>query len=197
MNISKSKVLSRFLLRLLIWLPLSFAAWYLLAGYLIVPVGWFTSLWLEIFASGKIESITASDKLLIIKTHLEAATPDGRMGYLLLEINPLSYCWSFPLLMAMTLSAGMQHMLGFRLAGGFIALLPFQGFGVVFELLKLATIQYGPEISSQMGYGSLGREFIALGYQFGFLMLPVISTSAIWIVMHRWFIQDVIAVEEK
>lgn len=130
--------------------------------------------------------------MLSLETNLEAAVPDGRVGYLLLEINPLSYCWNLPLLMAMTLSTGLGQMLILRLAGSFAALLPFQGFGAAFEFLKLTAIQYGPEISGQMGYGSFGRELIALGYQFGFLMLPVISATGIWIAMHRWFIREII-----
>jgi hypothetical protein len=193
MNIFKDKILSGFVLRLLIWLPLTFTAWYLLAAYLIVPVGWFTSLWLDVLASGKLESIGVSGKMLALETNIQVAAPDGRMGYLLLEINPLVYCWNLPLLTAMTLAAGFGNFLGVRLMVAYIGLLPFQAWGVSFDFLKLTVLQYGPDISQQMGYGPLGREVVALGYQFGFLMLPVISASAIWIIMHRWFIRNIIA----
>lgn len=193
MNMFKGKVLSGFVLRLLFWLPLSFAAWYMLAGYLIVPVGWFSSMWLEIFASGRIESITASGKMLALETNIQVAAPDGRMGYLLLEINPLVYCWNLPLITALTLAAGFGNLFAVRLIVVYVGLLPFQAWGVSFEFLKLTVLQYAPQIAQQIGYGALGREIIALGYQFGFLMLPVISASAIWIIMHRWFIRRIIA----
>lgn len=192
MNMFKGKVLSKFVLRLIIWLPLSFAVWYLLAGYLIVPVGWFASLWLDIFASGRVESITASGRVLHLETNIQAVAPDGRRGYLLLEINPLIYCWNLPLLTAMTLAAGFGNLLAVRLMVAYVGLLPFQAWGVSFDFLKLTVFQYGPQIAKQMGYGALGREIIALGYQFGFLMLPVISGSAIWIIMHRWFIRKIV-----
>ncbi|WP_045213140.1 exosortase H-associated membrane protein [Desulfonatronovibrio magnus] len=193
MNILRHKILSGFILRLLFWLPVSFTAWHVLAGSLIVPVGWFTSLWLELFAAGQIESLSASDRMLNLETNLQVTTQDGQTGYLLFQINPLSYCWNLPLLSALTLSTGIGYMSWLRLAGGFIILLPFQAWGVAFEFLKLTTIQYGPDIAEQMGYGALGREFVALGYQFGFLMLPVISTSATWIAMHRWFIRQIVS----
>lgn len=189
----KDKILMGFILRLLILLPVSFALWYYLAGYLLIPVGWFSSVGIEMLASGKLESLSVSGKMMVLETNLQVQTPDGRTGYLLLEMNPLVYCWNLPLLIAMTLAAGFRNLLGVRLMVAYLGLLPFQTWGVTFDFLKLTTIQHGPEISQQMGYGSLGREFIALGYQFGFLMLPVISASTLWIIMHRWFIREVIA----
>jgi len=156
-------------------------------------VGWFTSLWLDIFASGKLESITVSGRVLALETSIQVAAPDGRMGHLLLEINPLVYCWNLPLITAMTLAAGFGNLLAVRLMMVYVGLLPFQAWGVSFEFLKLIVLQYAPQIAQQIGYGALGREIIALGYQFGFLMLPVISASAIWIIMHRWFIRKIIA----
>jgi len=189
----KDKILMGFILRLLIFLPVSFVLWYYLAGYLLIPVGWFSSAGIEMLASGKLESLSVSGKMMVLETNLQVQTPDGRTGFLLLEMNPLVYCWNLPLLTAMTLSAGLGRLLGLRLAAAYVGLLPFQAWGVTFEFLKLTALQYGPEISQQMGHGSLGREFIALGYQFGFLMLPVISASGLWIVTHRWFIRDVLS----
>ena len=197
MNLIKDKILLGFILRLLIFLPVCFLIWYYLAGYLLVPVGWFSSLGIDLMASGKLESLSISGRMMTLETNLQVQTPDGRTGYLLLEMNPLVYCWNLPLLIAMTMAAGFRNLLGVRLIIAYIGLLPFQAWGVTFDFLKLTTIQYGPEISKQMGYGSLGREVIALGYQFGFLMLPVISASALWIILHRWFIREIILEERK
>ncbi len=197
MKLLKNRILPGYILRLAVFLPVCFVLWYYLAEYLLVPVGWLASAGADLVASGKLESVAVSGKALALETNLQVPAPDGRTGYLLLEINPLVYCWNLPLLMAMTLAAGMGNHLVMRMLVAWLGLLPFQAWGVVFEFLKLTSLQFGPEISAQMGYGPFGRELIALGYQFGFLMLPVISASGIWIAMHRWFITKIIAEDRR
>lgn len=47
-----------------------------------------------------------------------------------------------------------------------------------------------------MGYSGWPLEFIALAYQFGYLMLPVISATTIWVGMNRELIQGMLKLPE-
>ncbi len=196
MRFMTDRILPGFVLRLLFWLPLAFLTWYLLAQYLLVPLGWLAWAGLELVVPGKIEGLSMAGRHLVLDTNLEFQAGDGRLGYLTLTLNPLQYCWNLPLLLAMTLAAGLRHRVWVRITTAYLGLLPFQAWGVVFDFLKISTLQMGPEISAQMGYSELGRNIIILGYQFGYLMLPAISASALWIIMHRWFIRELLAEQQ-
>ncbi len=190
MKLLQDRFLRRLVVRLLLWLPTVFLAWYLLAEYIIVPVGWFTSWILAVIAPGKLEMVSTSGRLLALESNLRLQAPDGQMGYLLLEINPLVYCWSLPLLLSLTLAVSHREKVFRRILGAYLGLLPFQAWGVAFDFLRRTTLHYGPGISAQMGFSPLGHEIIVYGYQFGSLMLPVISASSLWILMHRRFIAE-------
>lgn len=180
--------LRRFLLRLVIWIPLAFFVWYSLAWLWTIPIGWLTRLALDITYPELLESLETAGHHLIFVTGLEITTPDGRRGAVVLEINPLIYAYSLPLLLALTAATHEDRWLYTKLAVAYLALLPFQAWGVYFELLKSLAIEAGPQIADQFPVGSAGREFIALGYQFGYLMLPVISATALWIALNRPFL---------
>lgn len=80
-----------------------------------------------------------------------------------------------------------------RMVVGYLALLPFQAWGVIFEVLKVLSIQLGPEIAGRVGISPWGREVVALGYQFGYLMLPVIAASSVWMVLNRSLINTLLS----
>ncbi len=65
--------------------------------------------------------------------------------------------------------------------------------GVIFEVLKALAIQAGPEAAAQVGLTGWGREAVALGYQFGYPMLPVIAASSLWIALNRPLLEALLA----
>ena len=57
----------------------------------------------------------------------------------------------------------------------------------------LFACQAGPEAAAQVGLTGWGREAVALGYQFGYLMLPIIAASSLWIALNRPMLDALLA----
>ena len=64
-------------------------------------------------------------------------------------------------------------------------LMPLHVWGISFDLLKTLALQSGAEAHAALGYTGWQLELIGLGYQFGYLMLPVIGAATLWIAMNR------------
>jgi hypothetical protein len=79
------------------------------------------------------------------------------------------------------------------LAIGYVALLPFQTWGVFADALKQLAITMGPAISSQTGFSAFQREVIAFAYQFGTLILPTVIPAIVWVLTQRPFLEQMSA----
>lgn len=187
--------LRRFFLRTVLWLPVCFFAWFYLAHLLIWPLAPLSELVLNLVLPGVIEAVQANQRELDFLTLLTVTTPDGRAGMIVLSVNPLIYGYNLPLLAALMSAAGEARFFWIRLFLSYAVLLPFQLWGVCFDFVKTALFQTGPEVAAQMGITGFWLEAVALGYQFGFLMLPVISATAVWILMNRRFINSLLVRE--
>jgi hypothetical protein len=55
-----------------------------------------------------------------------------------------------------------------------LLLLPFQAWGVFFDLLKQIAFPTVEGMPKNLGFDGMPREFIALAYQFGVLILPML-----------------------
>lgn len=187
-----SNPLYAFLLRTLIWLPLSFVFWYQAANLLSLPLAAISKFVMQQTAPNLLTDVELGDHKLTFVTPLEADVPTAQAqqgtGIIVIEINPLIYGYSLPLLIALLLAAeGLSVSLS-KLFIAYAALLPFQAWGVCFEFLKTVAIDLGPAVSAQANFPRWGREGIALGYQFGYLILPSVSTAVLWIAMSRDFL---------
>ena len=112
---------------------------------------------------------------------------------LVVPVNILIYSWNLPVLLALLFAADERFFSLSRLVIGYAALLPFHAWGVVFEVLKALAIQAGPEAAAQVGLTGWEREAVALGYQFGYLMLPIIAASSLWIALNRPLLEALLA----
>lgn len=187
-----SNPLYAFLLRTLIWLPLSFAFWYQAANLLNLPLATISKFVLYQATPSLISNVELGDHKLTFVTPFEAeapaAQPQQGKGLIVVEINPLIYGYSLPLLIALLFAAeGLSVSLS-KLFIAYAALLPFQAWGVCFEFLKTVAFELGPAVATQVNFPQWTREGIALGYQFGYLILPPISTAVLWIAMNRNFL---------
>ncbi len=190
-----SDPLRGFLLRTLIWLPICFFAWYYMANLLIWPLVPLADLVLGAALPGVLEAVQLGPREIQFLTHLEVTAPDGRVGTIAFSINPLMYGYNLPLLAALMIAAGETHFSWTRLLVSYVALLPFQLWGVSFDFVKTVIFDAGPEVSAQIGITGWGLEAVALGYQFGYLMMPVISATAVWILLNRRFINSLLVRE--
>jgi hypothetical protein len=185
-----SDSLPRFVLRVIAWLPLTFAVWYLAAPLLVWPV----ALLAELFTSSTfdwVKSVEQMGPLITFITSLkpaEGANPAGVKAVVLVESNVLLFSFGLPMLAALILAAREPHRVRMLLIG-FVVLLPFQTFSVVADFLKNVAILAPPAVSSQTGINAFQREVIAFCYQFGTLILPTVAPAVVWVLMHRRFLE--------
>lgn len=195
MKLLPDNPLGRFFLLALLWLPVWFAVWYTMAPLLSAPSTWLASLVLNAFHSGLINDIERSGNIVTFVTSLRVAipgAPEGAIGQVILEKNPLIYSWNLPVLVALLFATGDRFFSLNKLLLVYLLLLPFHAWGVGFDLLKTLTLDTGSEIAGQLGYSGWSLEFIGLAYQFGYLMLPVIGATSIWVGMNRELIESML-----
>jgi hypothetical protein len=183
-----SSLLGRFFLAALFWLPLWLVIWYQAAPALSQPVVWLSHWALRWLLPAVIGETLGAGKDLHFATTLTLEVPGapaGAVGELLVPVNVVAYTWNLPLLLALLQAADQRFFSLERMFIGYLALIPFQAWGVVFAVLKTLSIQAGPAIAAQVGIDGWTREAVALGYQFGFLMLPAIAAGSIWIALNR------------
>ena len=153
-----SDSLPRFVLRVVAWLPLTFAVWYLAAPLLVWPV----ALLAELFTRSSfdwVKGVEQTGPLITFVTSLkpaEAANPAVK-AVVSVESNALLFSFGLPMLAALILAAREPHRVRMLLIG-FVVLLPFQTFSVVADFLKNAAILAGPAVSSQTNFNAWQRE---------------------------------------
>jgi hypothetical protein len=185
-----SDSLPRFVLRVVAWLPLTFAVWYLAAPLLVWPV----ALLVELITRSTfdwVKSVEQMGPLVTFVTSLkpaEGANPAGVKAVLSVESNVLLFSFGLPMLAALILAAQEPHRVWMLLIG-YAVLLPFQTFSVVADFLKNAAILAGPAVGSQTELNAWQREVIAFCYQFGTLILPTVAPAIAWVLMHRRFLE--------
>ena len=188
--LADSDSLPRFVLRVIAWLPLTFAVWYLAAPLLVWPV----ALLAELFTRSTfdwVKSVEQIGPLITFVTSLkpaEGANPAGVKAVVSVESNVLLFSFGLPMLAALILAAREPRRVRMLLLG-FVVLLPFQTFSVVADFLKNVAILAPPAVSSQTGISAFQREVIAFCYQFGTLILPTVAPAIVWVLMHRRFLE--------
>jgi len=176
--------------RVVAWLPLTFAVWYLAAPLLAWPVALLAEL-VTRSAFDWIKGVEQTGPLITFITSLkpaESANPAGVKAVLSVESNALLFSFGLPMLAALILAAREPHRIRMLLLG-YAVLLPFQSFSVIADFLKNAAILSGPAVASQIGFSAWQREVIAFCYQFGTLILPTVAPAIVWVLMHRGFLE--------
>ena len=185
-----SDSLPRFVLRVVAWLPLTFAVWYLAAPLLVWPV----ALLAELITRSTFDWVTSVEQMGPLVTFVTSLKPDqganpaGVKAVLSVESNVLLFSFGLPMLAALILAAQEPRRVGMLLIG-YAVLLPFQTFSVVADFLKNAAILAGPAVASQTRLNAWQREVIAFCYQFGTLILPTVAPAIVWVLMHRRFLE--------
>jgi len=185
-----SDSLPRFVLRVVAWLPLTFAVWYLAAPLLAWPV----ALLAELITRSTFDWVKSVEQMGPLVTFVTSLKPDeganasGVKAVLSVESNVLLFSFGLPMLAALILAAQEPHRVWMLLIG-YAVLLPFQTFSVVADFLKNAAILAGPAVASQTKLNAWQREVIAFCYQFGTLILPTVAPAIAWVLMHRRFLE--------
>ncbi len=118
-------------------------------------------------------------------TTLQVNPAAGQIGVLVPEVNPLVYTYGLAFFLALMLAARARW---WTIPAGMALLLPFQGWGIAFDLLAQVGIKLGPAVAAQAGLGGWRVEAIAIGYQIGTLILPSLVPVVLWVTFKRPFI---------
>jgi hypothetical protein len=192
----KPSFMSGFLLRAIFWLILWLFLWYGLGQLMAMPVGWLAGsvmhgvfpAWVDGFEFNG----TRIDLLTRLQLPAPPGMPSGQVALLTPEAGYLTYGYGLPLLLALFL-ASMPREMPAKMAMAAVVLIPFQVFSIVFSWLKDVAIVAGPAVVDQTGFGDTAREAIALGYQFGTLILPTLVPVVLWLAFDRSIISQVSA----
>ena len=188
----------KFLLWVLLWMPVTFVLWYWMAPILLVPVQWLSELVLTRFFDHAIKEVGQEgiyfDMVTIFGSDLLDSYQEGQpVGEVLFRLNALKYGYGVPLIAAMILATPnplKAKLLFFVVA--FLLLLPVQVWGVCCEALITIVFKLGDAIHNQMRMTRFSREMLALCYQLGYLIFPAIMPILIWAMMHRPFVRELI-----
>ena len=103
------------------------------------------------------------------------------------HLNPLIYSYSLPLLAALILATPSLYKAQ-NLLWGLLLILPTEVFSMTFSVLKTLTFDVGAAFQIQQGISPTEADLIALGYQVGTLLLPMIAPLIIWVALNRDFL---------
>lgn len=171
-----------FVLRTLLWLPPCFAAWYFGAFHHAAVAGGLARALLNGLERGLVGSMERAESTLVFVTTIGIPTAPGQVGLVAVEVNPLLYTYGLALLLALMLAARSRW---WKVAAGAALLLPFQAWGIAFDVLSQLAITLGPEVAARAGITGWRVEAIALAYQAGTLLFPALAPIVAWALFNR------------
>ncbi|MBL0143013.1 MAG: hypothetical protein IPP91_13145 [Betaproteobacteria bacterium] len=186
--------LGGFVLRSVLWLPVCFAAWYWSAPLLAFFVGPLARAFVDGFQSGLVTVLEQTGRNLAFVTRITVTASNGEIGFLVPEVDSLLYTYGLALFAALMLAARAK---AWMLLVGAVALLPFQAWGVAFDVLVQIGVKAGPDVAGQAGLIGWKREAIALGYQLGGLIFPTLIPVVLWVAFNRPFLENVLGSRAK
>lgn len=188
-------VLGKFFLATLLWLPVCFALWYLAAAYLTWPAVWLSEQWLTLFWPDIVRGTEGMGRHLHFVTQIAMDNPDGEAGargIVLVAVNPLIYAWNLPVVAALLFAADDKYFSSWRLVVAYAVLSLLHVWGIGFDVLRSLVFNSGPATQAALGFSNWQREAVALAYQFGYLILPVIGAASLWLLMSRQLVEAVL-----
>ena len=186
--------LRRFVGRVLVWLPPAFALWYVTAAWHLAPVVWLSELILRSWMPEAVAGLRMQGSELLLVTHfgevagrLVVNPPPGEsLGFL---SNPLSFSYSLPVFAALALATPSPRG-WWRLPAGLGMLLLVEVASMLATLLKILAFDVGTVFVAQQQWGSLARNGAAMAYQFGSLLLPMVTPVVLWLFLYGAYLAE-------
>ena len=181
-----------FIIKVFLWLPVCYWGWYSLAEFSTLVVVNLTEPFLQYLFPRLISSIEQMGYTMEVIANVTVPAqniPDGMIAELPIPVNPLIYSYGLPLTLALILASPFNFVKTFR--NIFISILLFlliQIWGVSFEASKVLFLQTPPELIGNTSLRSWQLDIVALGYQFGVLILPAIAPILAWTLFYPDFI---------
>lgn len=186
--------LRSFVLQALLWLPLSFCLWAVFAGPVIWPPTKVANAVLTHQLPGTITKVEQNKAQLEIETTMRTEPdPQGRVGVVVLEATPMIYAWCLPLFAGLVIATPLSKARrALQIAVAFPILWLVVSWGAVFDVLYLLQFRAGPLGAAALAKHGWSQDAIALGYQFGYLILPAVTPVALWILMNQRFLETLV-----
>lgn len=166
---------------MLLWLPLTFALWFYCGALLSILVACVLDVLLPPLTGGHIARVESAGQAIHAVVLLGSGTypglevPEGQTAELMLQSRPMVFAYGMPVFMALAFAADSRcgvSRLGLGLC--LLALLAVATFGAGMDLVKSVFFNLPPELAEAVRPRGLQAELIALGYQFGALILPLV-----------------------
>nr|CAA6828718.1 MAG: Unknown protein [uncultured Thiotrichaceae bacterium] len=190
-----SRPLHRFMFGVLVFFPLAFFIWYMTATFHLAPVAVVSEAVLNFIMPDALMWLKLDGHTLVIASNFgpdqagNIVSPPQKGDLLGFHQNPLIYCYSLPLLMALILATPSNDK-WLNMIWGTLLIFPTEVFSMVSSVLKVLTFDVGAAFQVQQAITPLGADLIAMSYQMGNLVVPMIAPLAIWIALHRRFIVE-------
>jgi hypothetical protein len=181
MTAAGPSTIGKFVLRTFLWLPPCFAAWYFGAQHVVPFVGAIARMLVEVFKSGLVSAMEREGVELVFVTTIQVHPAPDQTAVLLMEVNPLLYTYGLPFFVALMLGARAKW---WKILAGAVALVPFQAWGIAFDFLA-QIVRTGADVAAQAGLLGWRAEVIALAYQLGSLLFPVLVPVVLWVALNR------------
>lgn len=186
--------LRRFILQAVLWLPLSFCLWAVFASPVIWPPARISNAVLTHQLPDTVTKVEQNKAQLEIETTLRTEPdPQGRVGVIVLQATPMIYAWCLPLFAGLVMAtplSGRRRVL--QIAIAFPILWIVVSWGAVFDVLYLLQFKAGPLGAAALTRHGWSEDAIALGYQFGYLILPAVTPVALWILQNQRFLETLV-----
>lgn len=174
--------------RILLWLPVTFAIWYLTAAWHLAPVAWLAHHLFQFWLPEAVADLSLRQTELLLITRFGAVDgqlvanppPGENLGFL---TNPLSYSYSLPLFAALALATPLPGRWR-RLAIGLGVLLLIELASMLATQIKTLVFETGGAFVAQQQWGAPTRDAAALAYQLGSLLLPMVMPLVVWMAGH-------------
>lgn len=178
------------------WLPVIFFVWYIAAAWFSFPAIFLSDLILPLIMPGVIEGVDQQGYWVDIVTQLDVRAANGQTGQFAFSLNALKYGYGFPLILSMMLATpeSVYNKLD-NITYGLLVVVGTQTWGICFEALSSLSLKTGPGITAQveaiLSYtnNEFFLNFVALGYQLGFLILPAVVPIAFWVMIHQGLLE--------
>ena len=189
--------LLHFIIKLLLHIPPLFLLWYFLSPLLFGLLAPLLDGLLKILMSDTVHGVRFIGRELVFETLVPVLSADGRSGLATISLDPLKYCFSLPVVMGMILASVDGHKTVRRALWAYLVLLPSWLWSCGFWYAKTLRFDLAPNSLALLDWGQLVSESVALGYQFGALMLPSIAALLVWAWLCPLQVQAFLRVEQR
>lgn len=188
------KPLHRFIFGVVIWFPITFFIWYITANFHLAPIAWLSDQLFAWWMPDAVMWIKLDHNTLVLASNFGAnaagqiVSPPTGNDVLGFHLNPLIYSYSLPLLYSLILATPDKDK-WLNLLWGTFLIIPTELFSMVFSILKTLTFDVGEVFQQQQNLSQVLVDAIAIAYQAGTLIIPMITPLIIWVAMHRKFLE--------